>query len=50
MNSAKVRVFGLCHDRRNLAEYEGQLEVDEQLQAEYLKLSQELLVAVSKLK
>ena len=50
MNSAKVRVFGLCHDRRNLAEYEGQLEVDEQLQAEYLKLSQELLVAVNKLK
>lgn len=34
MNRAKVRVFGLCQERRNLAEYEGRLEVDEQLQTE----------------
>lgn len=50
MTSAEVRIFGLCHDRRNLAEYEGHLEVDEQLQAEFLKLSQELLAIVSGLK
>ncbi len=50
MSNTKIRLFGLCHERRNLAEYEGQLEVDEQLQTEYLQLSQELLAIVSKLK
>jgi hypothetical protein len=49
LSKAKWRVFGFCHDRRNLAEYEGHLEVDEQLQTEFLKLSQELLEIVSKL-
>ena len=30
------RVLTLCHDRRNLAEYEGLLEIDEQLVADLL--------------
>lgn len=31
------RVLTLCHDRRNLAEYEGHLEIDEQLVADLIK-------------
>lgn len=30
------RVLTLCHDRRNLAEYEGHLEIDEQLVVDLL--------------
>ncbi|WP_069085212.1 hypothetical protein [Pseudomonas sp. TCU-HL1] len=32
----QVRLFTLCHKRRNLAEYEGYMEVDERLLAELL--------------
>ncbi|MDZ4261295.1 MAG: hypothetical protein U1B30_03065 [Pseudomonadota bacterium] len=42
-NAAKTRVFSLCHDKRNLSEYEGYLEIDEQLLEELLLLTQELL-------
>lgn len=37
------RVLSLCHDRRNLAEYEGHLEVDEQLVNELLTAAQSLM-------
>jgi hypothetical protein len=30
------RVLALCHQRRNLAEYEGHLEIDDQLLAELI--------------
>ena len=36
LDKAQVRLFALCHDRRNLAEYEGYLTVDETLVAELI--------------
>lgn len=37
------RVLSLCHERRNLAEYEGHIEVDEQLVSELLIATQSLV-------
>ena len=37
--AAEWRVLALCHDRRNLAEYEGTLEIDEQLLADLLQIT-----------
>lgn len=37
------RVLALCHQRRNLAEYEGHLEVDDQLLAELIAAADLLL-------
>lgn len=34
VSKVQVRLFALCHERRNLAEYEGYMEVDEALLAE----------------
>jgi hypothetical protein len=42
MDAAKWRVLAKCHDLRNLAEYEGQTEVDERLLADLLKITSEL--------
>jgi hypothetical protein len=39
---AKWRVLSKCHDARNLAEYEGQSEVDEKLLAELIELTGQL--------
>ena len=44
-----VRVFSQCHDRRNLAEYEGHLEIEAALLDEFVRLSNKLLVAVESL-
>lgn len=38
-----VRIFLLCHERRNLAEYEGYLDADETLLSELLEVADELL-------
>ena len=43
------RVLAMCHDRRNLAEYEGHLEVDDQLIADLIKATELLLEKVSAL-
>jgi hypothetical protein len=43
------RVLALCHDRRNAAEYEGQLEVGEQLMTELIRVTGLLLEKVSAL-
>lgn len=43
------RVLELCHNRRNLAEYEGHLEIDEQLVADLLAAADGLLSAVGAL-
>lgn len=40
--AAEWRVLALCHDRRNLAEYEGTLEVDEQLLIDLLQVTSRL--------
>lgn len=41
------RVLAKCHDRRNIAEYEGDLEVDDQLLRELLASTQVLLDCIN---
>jgi hypothetical protein len=43
------RILDKCHTARNLAEYEGSFEVDGQLLADLLKITQAVLKAVEKL-
>lgn len=43
------RILSKCHERRNLAEYEGFVDVDERLVADLLDAAQALLDAVSAL-
>lgn len=45
---AQVRLFALCHERRNLAEYEGYMDVDEALLTELLNETDKLLDLVRK--
>lgn len=40
--AAEWRVLALCHNRRNLAEYEGYLEIDEQLLNDLLRITENL--------
>ena len=47
-SAAEMRVFMLCHERRNLAEYEGHLEIDESLLEELIRLTAELLMRVER--
>lgn len=44
--AATWRVLAKCHERRNLAEYEGSMEVDERLLSDLLVATHELLAAV----
>lgn len=37
-----MRLFALCHERRNLAEYEGYMDVDESLLAERIVNTEKL--------
>lgn len=46
---AQWRVLDQCHRRRNLAEYEGHLDIDEKLLAELIALSEELMQRVRSL-
>jgi hypothetical protein len=46
LNKVHVRLFALCHERRNLAEYEGYMDVDETLLAELLAATDALLPLV----
>jgi hypothetical protein len=48
LSKAQVRLFALCHERRNLAEYEGYMDVDEALLAELIAATEKLLVPVTK--
>ncbi len=41
LNKAKTRVFSMCHDKRNLAEYEGYMEADEALLSELIQYTLE---------
>jgi hypothetical protein len=45
-NKLQVRLFALCHERRNLAEYEGYMDEDEALLAQLVGSTAELLVRV----
>jgi len=46
LDNAKYRVIDKCHNCRNLAEYEGHLEIDTQLLKELILIANELLVLV----
>jgi len=46
---AKWRLLAKCHNQRNLAEYEGHLEITPQLLKELIEVTQELLVLVEAL-
>jgi len=46
LDSAKWRVLDKCHHQRNLAEYEGQLEISSQLLKELIAITQALLALV----
>lgn len=48
VGKAQVRLFALCHERRNLAEYEGYMDVDEPLLAELVAATDVLLLKVRK--
>jgi len=50
MDAAKWRVLSKCHDLRNLAEYEGQTDVDERLLTDLLRITTELETAVIRLR
>ncbi len=49
LEKAKWRVLDKCHTCRNLAEYEGHLEIDIQLLKELIEISHELLDLVNAL-
>lgn len=48
LSKTQVRLFALCHERRNLAEYEGYMDVDEALLAELVAATDDLLPLVQK--
>jgi len=49
LETAKWRVLDQCHKRRNIAEYEGYLEIDSQLLNELIEITTELLELVKNL-
>jgi hypothetical protein len=46
MPAATWRVLAKCHERRNLAEYEGSLDLDERLVSDLLDAARSVLAAV----
>lgn len=50
LNKTQIRIFSKCHDKRNLAEYEGHYESDEQLLAELVTNTKQLLKYVNGIK
>jgi hypothetical protein len=48
-HSADVQVFLRAHNERNLAEYEGRMEIDEGLLADLIRCTKKLETAVGKL-
>jgi len=49
LENAKWRVLDKCHKQRNLAEYEGHLEITPQLLQELIEVTTELLTLVEAL-
>ena len=49
LSNAKWRVLDKCHNHRNLAEYEGHLEVNPQLLKELIAITREILALVKNL-
>lgn len=48
LDKVQVRLFALCHERRNLAEYEGYMDIDEPLLKELLASTEALHLLVQK--
>lgn len=46
VSKVQVRLFALCHERRNLAEYEGYMDEDEALLSQLLMSASQLMVEV----
>ena len=46
VSKLQVRLFALCHERRNLAEYEGYMDVDEELLGNLVAATDVLLAQV----
>ena len=46
LENTKWRVLDKCHKQRNLAEYEGHLEITSQLLQELINVTEELLKSV----
>jgi len=49
LDRAKWRVLDKCHNKRNLAEYEGHLEIDSQLLKELITITLEISASVKAL-
>jgi len=49
LDNAKWRVLDKCHKQRNLAEYEGYLEISPQLLSELISITKELVSLVEEL-
>jgi len=49
LSVVKTQVFTQCHQRRNVAEYQGHLEIEEVLLKEFHQLANELLTLVEAL-
>ena len=50
LSKVQIRIFSKCHDKRNLAEYEGHYEVDEPLLVELIKNTKALQSCVNDIK
>lgn len=46
LDAAQVRLLDICHNRRNLAEYEGFLNIDEPLLNELLDMADNMLIKI----
>ena len=49
VSKTDVRIFSTCHERRNLAEYEGHFDIDELLLAELIRATEHLEILISKI-
>ena len=49
LENSKWRLLDLCHNKRNVAEYEGHLEVDERLVSDLIAVTEEVLRRVERL-
>lgn len=50
LSKVQIRIFSACHDKRNLAEYEGHYEPDEQLLSELITNTEILLKYINGIK
>ncbi len=50
LGKGDIRLFSACHEKRNLAEYEGHFETDEQLLSELIVSTKKLLKFVDEIK